>query len=135
MPDPVIVPVTERGNASATDDTPTVIKINPERNRSIRVAKNIKFFIFIIISFSKVYCPLAAGGHTRSYPMRRRNSLRQPLPPTDLAHPLASRLSHHRCRGSATDKVLEKRTFLWIMGDKRPVEPTQSRNGAEAQGF
>src|ERR1035441_1911792 len=73
------------------------------------------------------YCLSAAGGYTRSHPMRRRNSLRQPLPPTGLAHPLTSRLSQHRWRGSATDKVLEKRTFLWIMGNKRPVEPTQSK--------
>src|ERR1035441_6377223 len=81
------------------------------------------------------YCLSAAGGHTRSHPRRRRNSLRQPLPPTGLAHPLTSRLSHHRWLGSATDKVLEKRTFLWIMGNKRPVEPTQSRKGAETQRF
>ena len=77
----------------------------------------------------------AAGGHPRGHPLRRRNSLRQPLPPTGLAHPLTSRLSHHRWRGSATDKVLEKRTILWILGEKRPVEPTQSRNGAETQRF
>src|ERR1035441_128113 len=81
------------------------------------------------------YCLSAAGGYTRSHPMRRRNSLRQPLPPTGLAHPLTSRLSQHRWRGSATDKVLEKRTFLWIMGDRRPVEPTQRRKGAETQRF
>src|ERR1035441_10169582 len=77
----------------------------------------------------------AAGGHPRGHPLRRRNSLRQPLPPTGLAHPLTSRLSHHPRRGSATDKILEMRTILWIMGDKRPGELTRSRQGAETQRF
>ena len=35
----------------------------------------------------------------------------------------------------ATDNILEKRMILWILGDKRPVEPTQSRKGAETQRF
>ena len=42
---------------------------------------------------------------------------------------------HHQWRVFATDKILEKRTILWILGDKRPVEPTQSRKGAETQRF
>src|ERR1017187_2773653 len=73
--------------------------------------------------------------HTRSHPRRRRDCLQQPLPPTGLARSLTCRSFLHQWRGSSTDKVLEKRTFLWILGDRRPVEPTQSRKGAETQRF
>src|ERR1017187_833118 len=48
---------------------------------------------------------------------------------------LARSLLHHQWRNSTTDKILEKRTILWILGDRRPVEPTQSHKGAETQTF
>jgi|SRR5208282_1969529 len=66
------------------------------------------------------YCLSAAGGHTRSHPMRRWNRLRQPHPPTGLARFLGFRSFHHRWRSSATDNILEKRTILWILMNKRP---------------
>ena len=61
-----------------------------------------------------------ADGHTRNHRRCRRNNLRQPLSPTGLARFLTFGLLQHRWRGSATDKILEKRTFLWILGDRRP---------------
>jgi hypothetical protein len=43
---------------------------------------------------------------------------------------------YHRWRGSATDKVLEKRTILWILGDKRPNSSWNSGQVAFARlGF
>src|ERR1035441_1486437 len=81
------------------------------------------------------YCLSAAGGHTRNHPRRRRNSLRQPLPPTGFSLSLTPRPFQHQWRGCATSRFLEKQTILWILGDKRPVEPTQSRKGAETQRF
>src|ERR1035437_2909172 len=81
------------------------------------------------------YCLSAAVGGTRSHLRRHGDRLGQPHPPTGSTRSLTRKLFQHRWRECATSRVLEKQTFLWIVGDKRPVEPTQSRKGGETQRF